>query len=116
MVAYDGSSSARRALQHAAALHRTGDDMGVIYVLEPGHEDGGYLAEALLALSDRGIDAAAVARSGNPARTICMAAEREDYDTIVVGRRNVLDSGLLLLGSVASRVVAGAAGNVVVVA
>ena len=49
--------------------------------------------------------------SGVPAHAICVAAERHAFDTIVIGRRNLRDAGLVLLGSVAARVVAGAHGN-----
>ena len=67
-------------------------------------------------LTERGIDATPITVMGNPARSICVAAERDGYDTIVVGRRNMGDRGLMLLGSVAARVVSGAACDVVVVA
>ena len=45
-----------------------------------------------------------------------MTAERDGYDTIVIGRRNERDAQLMLLGRVASRVVSGATCDVVVVA
>jgi nucleotide-binding universal stress UspA family protein len=90
--------------------------MGVVYVMEGGNANEGCLDEARRALTGRGIESTPFALTGDPARTICMAAERQGYDTIVVGRRNILDAGLLLLGSVAARVVAGAPGDVVVVA
>lgn len=116
LVAYDGSPSARRALEHAAALHRAGDSMGVIHVVERAHAGNGYLDEAFRTLSARGIDAKSIEVVGNPAHAICVTADREAYDTIVVGRRNLRDAGLVLLGSVAGRVVAGAPCNVLVVA
>jgi nucleotide-binding universal stress UspA family protein len=116
LVAYDGTPSARRALQRAALIHREGDVLAVIHVLDPGEEDDGRLAEAQRLLTERGIDATPIRATGNPARSICVAAERDGYDTIVVGRRNMGDRGLMLLGSVAARVVSGAACDVVVVA
>jgi nucleotide-binding universal stress UspA family protein len=116
LLAYDGTPSARRALQRAAAMHREGDHVGVIHVINHGEDHDGYLEAARRLLAERGIDATPIAAAGNPARAICVAAERDGYDTIVVGRRNVRDARLLLLGSVAARVVSGAACDVVVVA
>jgi nucleotide-binding universal stress UspA family protein len=116
LVAYDGSSSSRRALLHAAKLHRDGDDLAVIHVVERRGDSGSELDDALGTLASLGIVAVPLEIVGSPARTICLEAERHSYDTIVVGRRNLRDGGLVLLGSVAARVVAGAYGNVVVVA
>ena len=116
LLAYDGTPSARRALQRAAMIHREGDEVAVIHVLDHGEDDDGHLEEAHRLLTERGIDATPISATGNPARTICVAAERDGYDTIVVGRRNMGDRGLMLLGSVAARVVSGAACDVVVVA
>ncbi len=69
-----------------------------------------------MTLSRLGIEAEPLEVAGHAAHAICVEAERRGYDTIVVGRRNLRDAGLVLLGSVAARVVAGAPGNVVVVA
>ena len=117
LVAYDGTPSARRALQRAATMHRDGDDLALVRVRE-GDEDvdgtagGGARAAGASGASRR-------RRSplvGSPARAICVKAERDGYDVIVVGRRNLRDTGQLLLGSVAARIVAGAPCDVVVVA
>jgi nucleotide-binding universal stress UspA family protein len=116
LLAYDGSTSAQRALRRTAAMHRPGDELGVICVSESGDDADGHLEGARLLLAERGIEATPIAGEGNPARAICVAAERDGYDTIVVGRRNLRDAGLLLLGSVAARVVSGAVCDVVVVA
>jgi nucleotide-binding universal stress UspA family protein len=116
LLAYDGTPSARRALQRAALIHREGDEVGVIHVIEHGGDHDGHLADAQRWLTERGIAATSIEATGNPARSICVTAERDGYDTIVVGRRNMGDRGLMLLGSVAARVVSGAACDVVVVA
>jgi nucleotide-binding universal stress UspA family protein len=116
LVAYDGSPSARRALEHAAGLHRIGDRMSVIFVGPRGQERDAGVDDACRALADRGIHATPIHSVGDPARTICVTAERDRFDTIVVGRRNLGASGQLLLGSVSGRVVAGASCDVVVVA
>ncbi len=98
-------------------MHRNGDVVGVIHVSAAGDDPAGHLPGALRLLAGHGIDATALSGQGAPAHAICVAAERDGYDTIVVGRRNLRDAGLLLLlGSVAARVVAGAACDVVVVA
>jgi nucleotide-binding universal stress UspA family protein len=115
LLAYDGSPSARRALQRLATMHHRGDGVGVIHVGAHGDVDG-HLAGAQRLLAERGIVATLISCGGNPARGICVAAERDDYDTILVGRRNLGGAGQLLLGSVAARVVSGAACDVVVVA
>ena len=117
LLAYDGTASARRALRRAAKLHREGDDLGVICVHEPSADGNGHLAEARRLLAERGIEAAPIAVAGeDPARVICVTAERDGYDTIVIGRRNERDAQLMLLGHVSSRVVSGATCDVVVVA
>jgi nucleotide-binding universal stress UspA family protein len=117
LLAYDGSASAQRALRRTATMHRDGDDLSVIHVSESGDDPEGHLAGACRLLAERGIDAKPISGQGkNPARAICVTAERDDFDTIVVGRRNLRDAGLLLLGSVAARVVSGAGCDVVVVA
>jgi nucleotide-binding universal stress UspA family protein len=116
LVAYDGSPSAQRALLHAAALHRDGDDLGLIHVNGPHESANGHLDEGCRTLASLGIEAVPIEVSGIPAHAICVAAERHAFDTIVIGRRNLRDAGLVLLGSVAARVVAGAPGHVVVVA
>jgi nucleotide-binding universal stress UspA family protein len=115
LLAYDGSPSARRALQRVIAMYRDGDDVGVICVSDHGSDATGHLPDARGLLAERGIAATLLSCGGNPARAICVAAERDDYDTILVGRRN-LRAGGLLLGSVAARVVSGAACDVMVVA
>jgi nucleotide-binding universal stress UspA family protein len=116
LVAYDGSSSARRALEHAALLHRQGDELGVVFVAEDSNAGDGQLEEARRLLAERGIDVLPIEAVGQPAQAICVAADRHAFDTIVIGRRNIRDAGLVLLGSVAARVVAGATCNVTVVA
>jgi len=116
LVAYDGTPSARRALARAAAMYRPGDDVALISVTENGEADEAHLDRARTLLAGRGIAATSIAATGNPARTICVMAERDAFDVIVVGRRNPTDTGQVLLGSVSARVVSGAPCDVVVVA
>jgi nucleotide-binding universal stress UspA family protein len=116
LLAYDGTPSARRALQRAAAMHREGDDLAVIHVVEQCEDHAGQLEDARRQLAECGIDARPIAAAGNAARSVCVTAERDGYDTIVVGRRNTGDARLMLLGSVAARIVSGAGCDVIVVA
>jgi nucleotide-binding universal stress UspA family protein len=129
LVAYDGSPSARRALARAATILRDGDELAVLAVAAPTlasigpnptilpadlDERNRELAEAQAWLEDRGIQATTLAGIGEAGPAICGTAEREGYDTIVVGRRNVTGIRRLLLGSVSSRVVNGATCDVIV--
>ncbi len=90
--------------------------MTLIGVTEGGEGGELQMGEAHAHLAERGISATSITAAGNPARTICVTAERDGYDVIVVGRRNLRDAGQMLLGSVAARIVSGAACDVVVVA
>jgi nucleotide-binding universal stress UspA family protein len=96
-------------------MHQDGDEVALICVTESDAPVETLLEEAHAVLARRGIVATSITVAGNPARTICVTAERDDYDVIVVGRRNLRDAGQLLLGSVAARVVSGAPCDVVVV-
>ena len=116
LVAYDGTPSARRALHRASTMHREGDDLALVRVQEGDEDVSAQLEEARALLAERGIAATTITLVGSPARAICVKAERDGYDVIVVGRRNLRDAGQLLLGSVAARIVAGASCDVVVVA
>ena len=74
----------------AAAIHREGDDVGVVHVQR--HERGRPAGRAARG-ARRARHRHAAVLGGNPARAICVAAERDEYDTIVVGRRNLRDAG-----------------------
>jgi nucleotide-binding universal stress UspA family protein len=116
LVAYDGTPSARRALQRAVALHRDECGVSVINVNEHGDDRAGHLEEARRVLAANGIESQSIAVAGSAAHAICVVADRDCYDMIIVGRRNLRDMGQLLPGSVAARVVSGAMCDVVVVA
>ena len=116
LVAYDGSPAARRALRSTVGRLHAGDRIGVIHVGEPASAAGVALDAACLALAARGIAVVPIHALGDPARTICVTAERDRYDTIVVGRRGDADRGRLLLGPVSARIVEGATCDVIVIA
>jgi nucleotide-binding universal stress UspA family protein len=114
LVAYDGSSAARRALEHAADLARPGDGMTVVNVMhEPGvsarmeppserlrQEE--ILADARGYLACRGIEARMLAKvAGNAAHEVLAAADHVGADVLVVARRRGPSSHIL--GSTSSR-------------
>jgi nucleotide-binding universal stress UspA family protein len=129
LVAYDGSESAKRALEQAAELV-DGGELSVISVAEilppvgrvPGMvipefeaERKQNLSDALGILEQRGVKAQAVQRRGDPAAMILDEAEKEDIGLIVIGTRGLNGAKRLLLGSVSTHVMHHAPCNVLVV-
>lgn len=120
LVGYDGSESAKAALARAAEMAAAGDTLGVISVapiVAGGPRSGGpfvagdgpsehraELTEAVAFLAERGIEAKTIEAIGDPGTTICEAAERDGYTTIVVGSRNHSGVKRMVLGSVSDRV------------
>ena len=95
LVAYDGSESARQALDEAASFARSGDTVTVVGVAEvlpavgraapmlvpEEHEERQReLAEATAILKERGIEAGVVERRGEAATMILDEAEKEGAD------------------------------------
>jgi nucleotide-binding universal stress UspA family protein len=130
LVAYDGSESAKRALDHAAGLSQNGSSVSVISVAEELPQIGRAAAmlvpeedaerrrellEAKAALEERGIDAKLVERVGDPAARIIDEVEREHADLVVVGSRGLNTAQRWLLGSVSTKVVQHAPCDVFVV-
>lgn len=129
LVAYDGSESARRALDEAASLARRDDTVTIVGVAEvlpavgpapmlvpEEHEERQReLAEATAILKERGIEAEAVERRGEAATMILDEAEKEGADLIVVGTRGLNSAKRWLLGSVSTKVLHHAPCNVLVV-
>lgn len=131
LVGYDGSESAKAALDRAAAMTLYGDTLGVISVaplVAGGPRSGGpfvagdgpaehraELAEAVEFLTGRGIEPLTIAAIGDPGSAICEAAERDGYTMIVVGSRNLNGVKRALLGSVSDRVAHHAPCDVLIV-
>jgi nucleotide-binding universal stress UspA family protein len=129
VVGYDGSDSAKRALQRAADLAKEGDRIVVVASAEAhaasgptggAHRDPsefqqrrGSLEEAEQFLSERGLDAELVEAQGDPGTAIVEAAS--ETDLIVVGSRGLNPIQRILLGSVSSKVVHRAPCDVLVV-
>ena len=130
LVAYDGSESAKRALDHAASLSQNGTSISVISVAEELPQFGRAaamlvpeedaerrreLVEAKSSLKERGIDAKLVERVGDPAEKIIDEVEREHADLVVMGSRGLNTAQRWLLGSVSTKVVQHAPCDVFVV-
>ena len=126
LVAYDGSSAARRALAHTAEL-ANGDarisvvnvmhESGVSARLEPPAErrrQDEILGDAERYLADCGIQGRMLARVGdNTAHQILRAADEVAADVVVVARRR--GPAAHVLGSTSSRIVHSANCDVLVV-
>jgi nucleotide-binding universal stress UspA family protein len=129
VVGYDGSDSAKRALERAAA--HAGDQGQVVVVsaaeshartgitegahLDPSEVEGRRhnLEEAKAFLDERGIQAETVEAQGDPGHVIVDAAKGADL--VVVGSRGLNPVQRILLGSVSSKVVHRAECDVLVV-
>lgn len=130
LVAYDGGSSARRALYAAAQLARAiHAQVGVISVV-PLYPDRGRateapwdghdlhledLAEAAAVFQASGIEPELIKRVGEPAELIDREAEDGGYDTIVLGGHRKGWFSRLMTGSVMTDVVQRSSATVVVV-
>jgi nucleotide-binding universal stress UspA family protein len=131
VLGYDGSDSAKRALERAAALAGDQDEVVVVAVwqiraravLTEGaqrdaselHERRRELEEAKAFLAERGIEAETVLGQGDPGEVIVDVAKEKNADLIVLGRRGVNPFERILLGSVSSKVVHRAPCDVLVV-
>ena len=130
LVAYDGSETAKRALEEAAALVRDGGTVTVVSVAEElpqfgraaamlvpeEHEERKReLREAKAMFAERGIAAKVVERRGDAATMILDAAEKAGPELIVVGTRGLGSGKRWLLGSVSTKVLHHAPCNVLVV-
>lgn len=130
LVAYDGSESAKRALEEAAKLTHNGGTVTIVSVAEElpqfgraaamlvpeEHEERRReLREAKAMLAERGIKAKAVERRGDAATMILDEAEKEGAELIVMGTRGLGSGKRWLLGSVSTKVLHHSPSNVLVV-
>lgn len=130
LVAYDGSESAKRALEEAAKLLGSDRTLTVVSVAEElpqfgraaamlvpeeGEERRRELREAKTVLAERGIAATVVERRGDAATMILDEAEKEGVELIVMGTRGLGPGKRWLLGSVSTKVLHHAPANVLVV-
>ena len=130
LVAYDGSESAKRALDEAAKLTPNDGFVTVVSVAEELPQFGRAaamlvpeehqerrreLAEAKEILKGRGIKAKTVERRGDAATMILEEAEKEGVELVVMGTRGLGSGRRWLLGSVSTKVLHHAPCNVLVV-
>jgi nucleotide-binding universal stress UspA family protein len=117
LVGYDGSESARRALERAAALTGYGSQLIVANVApdEQGlARSNDLLDEAETRLILQRVFCRKHARIGKPARTLMALADENNADLIIVGNgKSALQR--LLLGSVSTEIVHHATCDVMVV-
>jgi nucleotide-binding universal stress UspA family protein len=88
VVGFDGSDSARRALDRAVSLAGYGSRLRVVYVAADaasGARGEQLLGEVERKLSERRVYGEAVQRVGNPAEQLIAAAVEEHADLLVVG-------------------------------
>ena len=130
LVAYDGSTEARHAVQWVTRLGE-GTTVTIISVA-PTLEATEHIADAVDPTSDlpvhrrqleeagallrgSGIEAEKILRAGNPAEEIISAGTDRAVDLIIVGIRGMSAARRFLIGSVAERVVRHATVPVLVV-
>jgi nucleotide-binding universal stress UspA family protein len=129
VVGYDGSESAKRALERASSVATDQDQVLVVAaaesharsaITEGAHLDPSEiqrrrddLDEARAFLSERGVEAETIEAQGDPGAVIVEAAN--DADLVIVGTRGLNPLKRILLGSVSSKVVHRADCDVLVV-
>lgn len=115
LVGYDGSESARRALDAAAGLIGYGSTLAVASVAPPGSECGqAPLDDAREYLLERQVSASYVLRHGDAADQLVDAAQMLGADLIVVGGR-IQNGDVFGLGRVSRDVLQDAPCDVLVV-
>jgi nucleotide-binding universal stress UspA family protein len=127
LVAYDGSEPANRALERAAELATAFKaELGVVSVApwrqSPSQTDLWGDAEARATalrsasdwLSERGLSATLLSAAGDPGTSIEKVAEIGDFDTIVVGTRDLGPVDRSMHGSVSEFLATTARGTVVI--
>jgi nucleotide-binding universal stress UspA family protein len=126
LIAFDGSDGGRDALELARVLAASERDASALVVtviaadpvpieyalLEDAPDAEPLLEQAAEKLA--GIEVEARAYAGSPAGILTMLAEREDFDTIVVGSPHRGAIGRVMLGSVATSLLNGAPADVAV--
>jgi nucleotide-binding universal stress UspA family protein len=127
LVAYDGTSGARRALDQAADLAiALGLEMGLVSVSEerletkpddpwgPAAGHAAQLHEAVADLEARGLRATTHEPTGSAGPEIVRTAADFGYDTIVIGSRGLGPLRRVVSGSVSQYVATHAAATVII--
>ena len=127
LVAYDGSESARRALDTTIELAKLSGALVTVASVVPVHpgrapidpwDDPAVHTQELLEAGDilraHGIEAELLRPYGDPARELEELAEHGRFDTIVVGSRGLGAVSRFLQGSVSEHVATHADATVVI--
>lgn len=129
LVGYDGSESAKKALEKAVTLLRENDELIVVSVV-PSPDDKEFtiidsdlsaanaqsqVNSAIAGLKERGINIIGIVRKGDIADEILKIGKEMKCDLIVIGHKGVSKIGKFMLGSVAEKVVRYASRPVLVV-
>jgi nucleotide-binding universal stress UspA family protein len=127
LVAYDGGTPARRALDLTADLARTyGATVSVVSVtpvhpsrtpIDPWDDRPVHLnelREAQQILREQGVEADLLSPSGDPAKTIEKIAAEGEFDAVVVGSRGLGTMSRVLQGSTSEHVATHADTTVIV--
>lgn len=103
LVGTDGSLTASRAVQRAAALaRRLGAQLLVAYVGDA--ELGRTVVDGVVALHGQELEIEPRLLTGDPADALLGLAEAEDVDLIVVGNKGMTGAQRFLLGSVPNKI------------
>jgi nucleotide-binding universal stress UspA family protein len=116
LVATDFSDEAEAALREAVDhARRVGAHLHILHVLSPGEIEVTRLLADAAALAGSGVGVTVASTAGDPAEEILRYARAHAVDRIVVGTHGRTGFRHALLGSVAERVLRGAACPVLVV-
>ena len=122
LLAYDGSKNAEGALSRATSLaERYGARLTIVVVVPPSAyeetvQSGREVLGKAVEKAKRTVgDVTGVLRDGQAADEILAAAEDQDADLVVIGRRGLSAVERLLMGGTSSAVVAHSKCDVLVV-
>ena len=115
LVGYDGSESAQKALDVAAAFVGYGSTLAVVSVSSRGEVAELVLGDARRRLLERQLPATYVARFGDPGEELVDAARALGADVVIVGARTQNGHREVGLGPVSGDVVQRAPCDVLVV-
>lgn len=116
LVATDFSDEAEAAVRHAVDYaRRFGARLHVVHVFSEGEVEVTQLLADTVALAAPDVPVTVSSTGGDPAEEILRYAQRHPIDLIVLGTHGRSGFSRVLLGSVAERVVRGAAIPVVTV-
>ena len=103
LVATDGSTTARRAVDRAVEVAKAfGAELTIFSVGPPAATQ--VVEAELIRLSDSGVKIGTETAEGDPAGAIVDRSERGDVDLLVLGNKGMTGASRFLLGSVPNKV------------